>query len=66
MPKDEFVVMSSASGVGTPQFLTGYSPGDPPSSIFGNLSDALIYDTQAEVDALADAIGGGTVGTRKP
>ncbi len=51
---------------GTDLFLTGYNAGNPPESIFGKLSDAIIYSTLPAAQAAAAAIGHGTVGSTKP
>ena len=51
---------------GTDMFLTGYNAQNPPASIFGNLTNAIEFDTLAEAQNLAALIGSGTVGTTKP
>lgn len=62
MPKNEFVVEQTFTGL----YLVSYNVGNPPSSTFGNLSDAVIFSTLEQAEAAASAIGGGTVGTVKP
>lgn len=65
MPQqDEFVV--ATTGVGQVMYLTGYNISDPPSSTFGNLEDAIIFEDLHGAEQAAAAIGGGTVGTTKP
>lgn len=50
----------------TDMFLTGYNVGNPPESTFGNIENAIEYDTLAEAQTAAAAIGHGTVGTTRP
>lgn len=64
MPKQEFVV--ATTGAGQALFLIGYNQQDPPSSTFGNLENAIIFDTLAEAESKAEVINAGTVGTIKP
>lgn len=64
MPQQKYVV--ATTGVGQPMYLTGYNVGDPPNSTFGNLENAIEFDTLQEAEQRAAAIGGGTVGTVKP
>ena len=47
-------------------YLTGYNVGNPTASIFGNLSNAVEYDTLDLAQGAASNIGAGTVGTTKP
>lgn len=61
MPQ-KFVVQIESTDL----FLTGYNAQDPPSSIFGNLNNAIEYDTLNEAQTTASLIGNGTVGTPKP
>ncbi len=63
MPHQTYVV---ATGGDLPLYLTGYNPNDPPNSIFGNLSNAIEYETLEDARTTAQAIGGGTVGTTHP
>jgi len=51
---------------GTDMFLTGYNAQNPPESIFGNLTNAIEFETLAEAQEKASLIGSGTVGTTKP
>ena len=51
---------------GTDMFLIGYNIQNPPSSIFGNLNNAIEYDTLEAANETAALIGSGTVGTIKP
>lgn len=60
--RSTFVVVIS----GTDMYLTGYNVSNPPASLFGNLSNAIEYDTLQEAEETASAIGSGTVGTTKP
>lgn len=62
MPQQKFVVVIE----GTDLYLTGYNVGNPPESTFGNLRDAILYNTLGEAQTAAASIGGGTVGTPKP
>lgn len=62
MPQNEFVVQNPVSGL----YCTGYNQFDPPSSLFGNLNRAVIWNTQEAADDAAASIGGGTVGLPKP
>lgn len=62
MPQqNDWVVYDPNSGL----YLVSYNVGNPPSSLFGSLKDALLF-TEAQSGAIATAIGHGTVGTRKP
>jgi hypothetical protein len=61
MSHQQFVVKIE----GTSLYLTSYNVGVPASSAFGNLSDAVIFDTLAAANDVATKIGGGTVGTPK-
>ncbi len=47
-------------------YLTGYNVGNPPESTFGNLENAVEYETQDQANTVALAIGNGTVGTTRP
>lgn len=47
-------------------YMTAYNLGSPENSSFGNLQNAVEYDTLAAANADAANIGGGTVGTVKP
>lgn len=51
---------------GTDMFLIGYNVQNPPESIFGNLSNAIEYETLDAAVETAALIGSGTVGTTKP
>ena len=62
MAKQKFVVQIEE----TDMFLTGYNAQNPPASIFGNLNNAIEFDTLVEAQNLASLIGSGTVGTTKP
>lgn len=62
MPHESYVVKQPSNGL----YLTGYNNLNPPASIFGNLVDAVLYDSQSAADAAATNIGGGTVGLPKP
>ena len=62
MAQHKFVVQIE----GADMFLTGYNVGNPPESTFGNLSNAIEYDTLVDAQATASLIGSGTVGTTKP
>ena len=61
---DEFVV--ATTGLGLVMYLTGYNIENPPESTFGNLGNAIIFETLHDAESAATAIGGGTVGTSKP
>lgn len=61
MAHDTFVVQIE----GTDMFLTGYNPNDPPNSTFGNIDNAIEFDTLERAQEVALEIGGGTVGTPK-
>lgn len=65
MPKqEEFVVMRD--DLGPVLYLTGYNAFDPPSSIFGNLENAIIFETLDEAETVARSIGPGPAGVPKP
>lgn len=62
MPQETFVVLNPVNDL----YLIGYNQFDPPSSIFGNLENAIEFETLGAAEQAAAAIGGGTVGTTKP
>ena len=62
MPKQVFVVKLDEQ---TDLFLTYYST-DPAHCLWGSVNDALTWPTLPQAVAIANAIGGGTVGTTKP
>lgn len=62
MPQETFVVNNPANDL----YLTGYNLVDPPASIFGNIENAVEFETLEDAETAAVAIGGGTVGTTKP
>ena len=62
MPKSNTFVVVNPEG----QYLIGYNQGTPPDSLFGNLGDALDYETLEIANEVAGRIGGGTVGVPRP
>lgn len=64
MPKnqDSFVVVIE----NTTMYLIGYNFFSPPNSTFGNLENALEYDTIEEAQSIAAKIGPGTIGLPRP
>lgn len=62
MPQETYVVNNPANDL----YLTGYNLVDPPASIFGNLENAVEFNTLEDAETAAAAIGGGTVGLPKP
>lgn len=62
MKQDTFVVQIE----GTDMYLIGYNLQQPSASLFGNLSNAVEYDTIEAAQQTASLIGSGTVGTIKP
>lgn len=62
MKQDTFVVQID----GTDMYLIGYNLQQPSASLFGNLSNAVEYDTLDAAQQTASLIGSGTVGTTKP
>lgn len=60
-----FVVYNPDTGLYLTAIIT--SPGNPDSYQWGTInSEMMEFETQAEADQRAVAIGGGTVGTTKP
>jgi len=62
MKQDTYVVQIK----GTDMYMIGYNPEYPSSSLFGNLDNAVEYDTLEAAEQTASVVGGGTVGTIKP
>lgn len=62
MKQDTFVVQID----GTDMYLIGYNLQQPSASLFGNLSNAVEYDTIEAAQQTSLLIGSGTVGTIKP
>jgi hypothetical protein len=60
--KNDYVVVDPVLVI----YLTDFNQGDPAQSTFGNLQDAVIFDTLEAAQSAAARIGGGTVGTTKP
>lgn len=63
MPKQPVFVVNIQ---GTDLYLTGYNVGNPPESTFGNLENAIEFETLQAAQQTAALIGGGTVGTTRP
>jgi len=61
MRQDTYVVQIE----GTDMYLIGYNAGQPSESLFGNLDNAIEYDTLEAAQQTASIVGGGTVGTIK-
>lgn len=51
---------------GTDMYMIAYNVQDPPASLFGNLANAVEYQTLEAAEQTASLIGSGTVGTTKP
>lgn len=66
MAQEKFVVSTNPESLEEVMYLTGYNLADPPASTFGNLQDAIEFETLPAAEEKALAIGGGTVGTTKP
>lgn len=62
MPKELYVVKYSEN---TDLYLLYFSS-NPEHCLWGNVQDALTWPTLPQAVAVADAIGGGSVGTPKP
>ena len=62
MPKTTYVVQIA----GTNLYLIGYNASIPENSIFGNLDNAIEFQTIDQAEDIAASIGNGTVGTTKP
>lgn len=62
MPNQEFVVKNEATGL----YLTSLNLGNASQSYFGNLQDAIIFDTLEQAEATAASIGPGSTGIPKP
>lgn len=62
MRQDTYVVVID----GTDMYMIGYNAGQPSASLFGNLDNAVEYDTLEAAQQTASLVGGGTVGTVKP
>jgi len=66
MAQEKFVVSTNPESLEEVMYLTGYNLVDPPASTFGNLENAVEFDTITEAENKASLIGSGTVGTTKP
>lgn len=60
--RDKFVVVIESTSL----YLIGYNQNSPSESTFGNLNNAVEFETLEEAERIALEIGGGTVGTVKP
>lgn len=66
MAKETFVVSTDPESLEQVMYLTGYNLADPPASTFGNVENAVEFETLEAAQTTALSIGGGTVGTTKP
>ena len=62
MPQEEFVVKDTATGL----YLISLNLGNASQSSFGNLENAIIFDTLDEAQTMAASIGPGSTGIPKP
>jgi len=62
MPREEFVIRLSEDST---LYCIGYTTTFN-SCIWGNVDNAVVWETLAEAEAAALAINSGTVGTSKP